>query len=188
VQTQGPLTQRSFLAGIKAGRTFATNSALLEMSVNGQAIGSELKLPNGRHALRVRARMRSLIPIEHVEVIKNGEVAATIPLSADSMSATADITLDVEKSTWILLRAWSQGARHPIYDFAPIATTSPIYVTVGGAPVRSQKDAEYFIGWIDRLIESAERYQEYNTPAEKSQVLARLAEARAEYVRRAVQP
>jgi hypothetical protein len=63
-----------------------------------------------------------------------------------------------------------------------------VYVTVGGAPVRSQKDAEYFIGWIDRLIESAERYQEYNTPAEKSQVLARLAEARAEYVRRSLQP
>lgn len=188
VQTQGPLTQRSFLAGIKAGRTFATNSALLELSVNGQSIGSELKLPNGRHALKVRARVRSLIPIEHVDVIKNGAVAAMIPLSADSMSASADITIDADKSAWILLRAWSAGARHPIYDFAPIATTSPIYVTVGGAPVRSRTDAEYFIAWIDRLIESAERYQEYNAPAEKARVLARLAEARAEYVRRSVQP
>lgn len=188
VQTLAPLTQRSFLAGLKAGRTFATNSALLELSVNGHGIGSELKLPNGRHALRLRARMRSLIPIEHVEIVKNGEVAATIPLASDSMSATADLTIDVEKSSWILLRAWSQGARHPIYDFAPIATTSPIYVTVGGAPVRSQKDAEYFIAWIDRLIASAERYEEYNTPAEKERVLARLGEARAEYVRRSVQP
>jgi len=61
-------------------------------------------------------------------------------------------------------------------------------VTVGGAPVRSRADAEYFIAWIDRLIESAERYQEYNTPAEKVRVLARLGEARDEYVRRAVQP
>ncbi len=188
VQTLAPLTQRSFLAGIKAGRTFATNSALLEVSVSGHGIGSDLQLPNGRHPLKIRARMRSLIPIEHVEIVKNGEVVATIPLSADSMSAAADITIDADKSAWILLRAWSQGARHPIYDYAPIATTSPIYVTVGGAPVRSQKDAEYFIAWIDRLIESAERYQEYNTPVEKQRVLARLNEARAEYVRRAVQP
>lgn len=187
-QTQGPLTQRSFLGAIKAGRTFATNSALLELSINGQGIGSELQLPNGRHGVRVRARMRSLIPIEHLEIVKNGDVVATLPVAADSMSASADTTLQIDKSAWILLRAWSRGARHPIYDFAPMATTSPVYITVGGAPIRSQKDAEYFIAWIDRLIASAERYQEYNTPAEKERVLARLSEARAEYVRRSLQP
>ncbi|HJU75229.1 MAG TPA: CehA/McbA family metallohydrolase [Gemmatimonadaceae bacterium] len=188
VQVQGPLTQRSFLDGLKAGRTFATNSALLELSVNGRGIGSEIALPNGRHRLRVRARMRSIIPMQHVEVIRNGDVAATIPLSADSMSAAGDISIDVDRSSWILLRAWSSGMRHPIFDYAPIATTSPIYVAVGGAPVRSRQDAEYFVAWIDRLIENAERYQEYNTPAEKERVLGRLAEARAEYVRRSVQP
>jgi hypothetical protein len=188
VQVQGPLTQRSFLAGLKAGRTFATNSALLELTVNGRGIGSDLVLPNGGHKLNVRARMRSIIPMQHVEIVKNGEVVATIPLAADSMSAAADISIDVDKSSWILLRAWSAGMRHPIFDFAPMATTSPVYVTVGSAPVRSRTDAEYFMAWIDRLIESAERYQEYNTPAEKERVLARLAEARAEYARRAVQP
>lgn len=188
VQTQGPLTQRSFLAGLKAGRTFATNSALLDLSVNGQAIGSDIKLPNGRHALRVRARMRSLIPMQHVEIVRNGEVAATIPLAADSMSASADITIDVDKSSWVLLRAWGRGARHPIFDFAPMATTSPIYVTIGGAPVRSRTDAEYFISWIDRLIDAAQRYQEYNTPAERERVLSRLNAAREEYVRRSIQP
>ncbi len=190
VQVEGPLTQRSFLDGLKAGRTFATNSALLELTVNGRAVGSEVTLPNGggRHALRIRARMRSIIPMEHVEIVKNGEVVATVPLAADSMSATGDLTIDVDSSAWVLLRAWSKGARHPVFDYAPIATTSPVYVTVGGAPVRSRKDAEYFIAWIDRLVESAERHQDYNTPAEKERVLARLAEARAEYVRRVVQP
>lgn len=188
VQTNGPVTQRSFLAGLKAGRTFATNSALLELSVNGRGIGSELTMPNGRHALRIRARMRSLIPLEHVEIVRNGEVVAKVPLAADSMSATGDLTLDVDKSAWIVLRAWSKGARHPIFDYAPMATTSPIYVTVGGAPVRSRADAEYFIAWIDRLIEGAERHPDYNTPAERQRVLARLGAARAEYVRRSVQP
>lgn len=188
VQTNGPLTQRSFLDALKAGRTFATNSALLELSVNGRGIGSELSLPNGRHQLRIRARMRSLIPIEHVEIVKNGAVVATLPLAADSMSASGDLAIDVDKSAWILLRAWSKGARHPIFDYAPIATTSPVYVTVGAAPVRSRTDAEYFIAWIDRLIEGAERHADYNTPAERTRVLARLGDARAEYVRRSVQP
>jgi len=188
VQTQGPLTQRSFLAGLKAGRSFATNSALLDLTVNGRGIGSELMLPNGRHSLTVRARMRSIIPMQHVEIVRNGEVVAAVPLSADSLSATANLMIAVDKSSWILLRAWSRGARHPILDYAPIATTSPVYITVGGAPVRSRADAEYFITWIDRLIESADRYAEYNTPAEKERVLARLNEARAEYVRRSVQP
>jgi hypothetical protein len=188
VQTQGPLTQRSFLAALKAGRTFATNSALLELSVNGRGIGSELTLPNGRHALRVRARMRSIIPMQHVEIIRNGEIVATLPLSADSLSAAIDTTIHLDKSAWLLLRAWSHGARHPIFDFAPIATTSPIYAIVGGAPIRSRADAEYFIAWIDRLIGSAEQYQEYNTAAERERVVGRLTEARAEYVRRATQP
>jgi TolB protein len=188
VQTSAPLTQRSFLAGLKAGRTFATNSALLELTVNGQGIGSEIRLPNGRHTLRIRARMRSIVPMQHVEVVRNGEVVASVPLSADSTSAVSDITLEVDRSSWILLRARSEGARHPIFDFAPMATTSPIYVTIGGAPVRSKADAEYFIAWIDRLIAGAEQYQEYNTPAEKERVLARLAAAREEYVRRSLQP
>jgi hypothetical protein len=68
-----------------------------------------------------------------------------------------------------------------VRDDLPFATTSPIYVTVGGEPTRSSDDADYFVAWIDRLIEMARAHAGYNTEAEKSMVLRLLTDARAIY-------
>jgi hypothetical protein len=59
------------------------------------------------------------------------------------------------------------------------ATTSPIYVTIGGRPPRSSEDAAYFIAWIDRLTEGVINYPDWNSSSEKDGVLRRLAEAKA---------
>ena len=64
-------------------------------------------------------------------------------------------------------------------DFYPFGTTSPVYVTAGGAPVRSASDARYFATWIDRVRAAAEAHPGWNTPAEKQDVLALLAQAHA---------
>jgi hypothetical protein len=66
----------------------------------------------------------------------------------------------------------------------PYATTSPIYVTVGGQPIRSPEAATYFLAWIDRLERAAEANGDWNTPQEKAQVLETIRQARAEFVRR----
>ena len=84
-----------------------------------------------------------------------------------------------------MLRAWNSKATHPVRDYLPFSTTSPIYVTVGGEPTRSPDDADYFIAWIDRLIEMAREHGGYNTKAEKSTVLKLLTDARAIYSERA---
>jgi hypothetical protein len=81
-------------------------------------------------------------------------------------------------------RAFSDRSRHPVLDFYPFGTTSPIYVAVGGAPVRSARDASYFLGWIDRVRAAAEAHRGWNTAAEKDAVLAQLAEARAVFEKR----
>jgi hypothetical protein len=51
-------------------------------------------------------------------------------------------------------------------------------VTVGGAPVRSRPDAEYFLRWLDRLEQAARAHPDWNTEDEKAAVLADLAAAR----------
>src|SRR5262245_38201190 len=47
VRTDGPLDHARWLAGLKAGRTFATNGPLLELTVGGKQVGDELMLPAG---------------------------------------------------------------------------------------------------------------------------------------------
>jgi hypothetical protein len=66
-----------------------------------------------------------------------------------------------------------------VLDFYPFGTTSPIYLTVAGRPVRSEADAAYFLNWIDRVRAGAEAHGGWNTPAEKAAVLAQIAQARA---------
>ena len=51
--------------------------------------------------------------------------------------------------------------------------------------MRSSDSADYFVAWIDRLIETARAHSGYNTEAEKSAVLKSLTDARAIYSERA---
>jgi hypothetical protein len=117
--------------------------------------------------------------VDHFEVVRNGEVIASLPIDAGGTAGRASRKITVDRSGWYLLRAWNSKATHPVRDFLPFATTSPIYVTVADQPVRSPGDAEYFVAWIDRLIEMARAHGGYNTAEEKTALLKILGDARA---------
>ncbi len=89
----------------------------------------------------------------------------------------------MERSGWLLLRARGDKAAYPTLDIFPYATTSPVYLTVGGKPARSAEDARYFMAWIDRMRESVRSAQGLEHDAEREETLAMLARARAEYAR-----
>lgn len=175
----GPkLEHRSWLAALKAGRTFATNGPLLAFNLDGREPGDEITLSGGGRSLAARVDVKSHVPIDRVEIIRNGAVVATVPVGRDGHSATAEVLLVVDQSGWYVLRAWSRRPRYPVLDVHPFASTSPIYVTVGGQPVRSPVDAAYFLAWIDRVAGATAAHQAWNTPGERTAVLARIAEAR----------
>lgn len=184
VQLRGPLTHRSFLDGLKAGRSFATNGPLVRLSIEGKGPGDELRLPAPR-TVRATVWLRSIVPIDHLEVVSNGEVIANVPLTGDRKAADATIELPVRGSAWFTLRAWSDGPRHPVLDAFPLGTTSPIYATVAGAAIRSASDANYFASWIRRLEAAAESLTSWNSQAERAESLRRFVAAREEFERRA---
>jgi 2-oxoglutarate dehydrogenase complex dehydrogenase (E1) component-like enzyme len=68
-----------------------------------------------------------------------------------------------------------------VLDNYAYATTSPVYVTIGGKRAFSQVDAEYFKAWIDRTIETTEQYPDWNSAEEKRYVIKKLKDARAVY-------
>jgi Tol biopolymer transport system component len=184
VQSGVPLDRARWYSALKAGKSFATNGPLLQLSIGEVGIGGELTLPAGRHRLTAKLTLRSMVPIDHLELIGNGVVMARIPLQGDRTSADTALSLEVARSGWYVLRAYSDRAVEPVLDIYPFASTSPIYVTVGGKPVRSAADADYFLRWIDRLEVAASAHPGWNASQEKREVLERIREARAEFERR----
>jgi hypothetical protein len=178
------LNHRSWLAGLKAGRTFVTNAPLLEFSLAGHAIGDEIRLSAGSRRLSARVSLRSNVPVDHLEIVGNGKVVATIALPGDRMTASDTVSIPVSASGWYLLRAYADRAEMPVLDLYPFASTSPIYVRVGDQPVRSADDAAFFVRWIERVEAATQASTAWNTPAERDTVLHRLRDARAVFEHR----
>jgi TolB protein len=176
----GPLEIKPWLAALKAGRTFATNGPLLSFELGGKRPGDEVQLEK-KGEVPFKVSLRSIVPLDHLQIVCNGKVAHRIELKADRKSADATGNLALETSGWCVLRAFSDKAQYPILDLYPYATTSPVYVSVAGASLRSPADAAYFVSWVDRLIAAAQSNTSWNTEAEKQGVLAAFREARGKY-------
>jgi len=192
VKTGGPLGFDSFLSGLKAGRSMASNGPLVELALRprGQGgpwsePGDELALPAGSRALEARVSLRSIVPVDHLEIVGNGAVVASLPLAGERTELDTTVALpEASASAWYLARAWCERSRAPVLDFYPFGTTSPIYVTVAGAPVRSAADARYFLRWIDRVRAAADAHPGWTNGAEKQAVLAQIAIARSVFADR----
>jgi hypothetical protein len=131
--------------------------------------------------VKFSAWLRSIVPVDHLEIVCNGKLARALELKGGRDSGDFSGTLPITQSGWCLLRAWSEKAEHPVLDIYPYATTSPVYVGVEGAPVSSPEDAAYFVKWIDRVREATEKHTGWNSEAEKDAVMRSLAEARGIY-------
>jgi hypothetical protein len=182
----GGLNRERFYKGLTAGRTFATNGPLLDFAINGQPIGSELQLDAGAKSVTATVSLTSYVPVDRLEIVRNGEVVATLPLPGDKTRFHGTVKLPVDGSGWYLLRALGDSVRFPILDVYPYATTSPIYVTVGGAPIRSATDAAFFRAWIDRLALGVASYPEFNSEAEREKVRGQIAAARRVFEQAAI--
>ena len=131
--------------------------------------------------MQFTASLRSIVPLDHLEIVCNANIARDINLKGRRDFADVSGTLEIAQSGWCLLRAYSDGDEYPVLDAYPYATTSPIYITVEGSTPDVKADAQYFIAWIDRLVQAAQENQDWNNTQEKEHVLRMLAEARSVY-------
>ena len=176
----GPFKIDTWLDGLKHGRSFATNGPLLRFTLGGQPIGGELKLP-ARKSVKFTASLRSIVPVDHLEVVCNGEVAINVPMNRTHDASDAIGALHVAHSGWCLLRAWAENARDPVLDSYPYATTSPIYITVGDKKPASPEDAKYFLAWVDRVRDNAKANTAYKNEAQKAEILTTIEAAHTIY-------
>ena len=181
--TDPDLRRDEWIRNLRAGKSIATNGPLLGLNVNGQGPGSVLQF-DGAQQITYRGFLRSMVPIDQIELVLNGSVIRTVELADDSMSADFEGSLNIDKSGWLLLRASSRDPHPEIFDMYPYATTSPIYVDAGDTGPRSTEDAEYFLAWIARVRESAAAHADYNSASERQQVLRHIDDAVAVFERR----
>ncbi|MGB5631101.1 MAG: hypothetical protein WBM57_17160, partial [Woeseiaceae bacterium] len=147
---------------------------LLGFSAGGRGPGEELALADGEHTIEYAGFMRSAVPIDHVEVVHNGRVVDTVQIAGNGTTADLEGTVTVPESGWLLLRAWSERSHRLVFDLYPYATTTPVWISVGGRLPTSQDDAEYFLAWVRRLHESAANHPDYNSDVERAAILARF--------------
>lgn len=170
-----------WLRAIKAGRTFVTNAPLLSFTIEGREPGGDVRLPAGRRRLRARVTLQSAVPVDHLEIVGNGRVVARLRPVRDTT-----VTLPVERSGWYLARAYGSAPRPPVLDLYPFATTSPVYVSLGGgrAAPSCGADAEYFLRWIDLVGQRVRADTNWNTASERDSALAAISRAHEEFIRR----
>jgi Tol biopolymer transport system component len=178
----GPLASAAWLEALKEGRTFATNGPLLDFSLAGSPIGATVRLERARK-VAFYARLSSIVPLDHAQIVCNGHIVRELTLRSHRETLDVGGTLLLETTGWCVLRAFTARAEYPILDNFVYATTSPIYVSVGGEPPHSPEDARFFEAWIEHLARTTDAYPDWNSPAEKAAVLARLEQARAVYQR-----
>jgi TolB protein len=187
VPAMGPLTREAFLAGVKAGRGVATNGARLLLASGTAQPGDTIRLSAGAHALPYRTALRANYPVDHLEIVWNGQVVARLDPQSATRGGFLDGTIPVDRSGWLVLRAWNEAPHANVLDIYPYATTSPIYVTVGNDTRHSTAAAAYFLSWLDRLDAAAAESLAYRTEAERQAVREDISKAKAFYtsVRRA---
>lgn len=148
----GGLTYDKWVEGIAQGRTVVSRNAhneFLDLKVNGTAQpGDEIREEAGGK-LRVRVEWRSFKnTVGRIEVVQNGSVVASKTVEvAPGSPAAFETTLEFQKSGWLAARRmdWQNG--HQTH-------TGAVYVIVKGQPIRaSAADAEFYVKWIDNLIQ-----------------------------------
>jgi len=177
IATDPASRQADWLSGLKAGRTFATNGPLVGLTVNGKPPGSEIRL-DGESSVRVSGFMRSAVSVDHTELVVNGEVVRTFKAGE---SVDFSESLPIDRSGWILLRAWNDGANPLVFDLYPYATTTPQYLVVNDERPTSADDAAYFIDWVGKIRNSVESHADFNTNEERDSILQTLALAEARF-------
>jgi hypothetical protein len=183
VKVIGPLTMQSWLDGLKSGRSLVTNGPIPTLEVNGMGLGETCELTTAGK-VRVAATVESYVPVDRLEIIVNGTVAAHAEVAAGDQAAARVKRLEVElplgRSSWVALRV--RGGDHPsVFDGPAWAHTSPVFVQVAGQKIASREDAKYFADWIEQMLKVVAARNRYPSPENRQQVESLFRRAQNEF-------
>lgn len=184
----GPkLDARAWIDAVGSGRSFATNGPLIEFTINGRSAGESIQLPGTGGELEFTAQVWSALPLQRAVIYRNGNVWKEVPLSADGLSGQLRGKAPAAGSAWYSFTVEGAPAMNSLDPTYPQAVGNPIRVYVGDQKIRSQKSAEYFLAWIDKLWPMADKAGAWRSPKEREHVIQQFEAARAVFRQKAAE-
>ncbi|MEM1248803.1 MAG: CehA/McbA family metallohydrolase [Acidobacteriota bacterium] len=178
------LSLAGWLDGLLAGRAWVSNGPLLDVTVDDRDPGETVALERAG-PVQLAVSVTSITPLERLLIVRDGEVLEEIPFEGDRKSLSIERTIDVERSTWVHVRAEGRPQeRSPLDARYAQAFTNPVWIEVAGRPVRSETAADYALRWVDKLQNMAERHPGWRSEGEREHVLSQFEEARVVYRQR----
>ena len=201
-------TYENWITALKSGRSFITNSPFLFLHINGKMTGDSIHLKPGE-SLNIKADVWCQFPLDRLEIIANGEVIAEQFIRANGEHSSLSFTYTPRESCWITARAYESpqphkkrginfshnpinGNRRKTTHFnryygtnlpeVPFAHTNPLYVTVGGKPIHSKTDAEYYVRYLDNTIQFLRTEGRFPSEEAKQSVLRQFEEGRQRFL------
>ena len=202
-KVDGPLSYRGFIDAVRAGRSYVSDgrSHLMDFSVDGTAVGTrggEVRKDRPgrvRVALKVAARLPAALdddirsrPLKEkpfwdlrrarmgqgrevpVEVVVNGRPVARRTVVADGTIQALDLEVPIEGSSWIAARILSSSH------------TNPIFVVVGGQPIRASRRSAQWC--LDAVNQCWSQKKGRTATAEREEAQKAYDHAREVYTRR----
>ena len=183
VETGPGLNWDKWMARFREGRDFVTNGPLLTFQVNGQPIGSIIKIPQGEpYRARLATEITSRVPLRRVEFIQNGQVIEAQDVPGGAQSFRMEKEVSIEKSCWFAVRVTGAPSRG-VYDDSGVARahSGAIYVDIGGSPTLLREDVGIMIRWVDRLWALLEEHNNFGPGKNREIARQIIDQARAHY-------
>jgi len=169
---------------VRAGRTFTTSGPLMELTVDGHPIGSEIRMPSGGGEVEVIASASSIWPIHALEVVVNGKVVADSRDDNGCNALSVRKRVKVSGSSWIAARCGSALQVRHCWPVHLGGHTSPIYVVCGDKEMFSPSDATYMLTLLDGGITYLDTLSVRYSDERHAQIKAIYAKAKHELLHR----
>ena len=176
VKPEGRLTLDSYLAALRAGRSFVTTGPLLQFAVQGAEPGGIIQAKSGGD-VTWELTARSPLAFDTAEVLVNGVVAWSEKGLQAPGKRTWSGRIKAPAGGWIAARVRGGKVQWPAMDSYPFAHTAPVWFgTVGRTDREAARGAaRELLRWLDvaekQLVEGF-------SGAEIPQLRARFALAR----------
>jgi hypothetical protein len=177
VKVEGSFSYDTWIAGLRAGRTFVTNGPLIDFTVDGQGPGATLERAQPG-MVRVRARVLSRLPFDKIEVIQNGQAVAE-QSAIQAREAWLEREIPARRGGWLALRVQSQAWSHG--GVRVFGHTSPIYLRVAGTPFRWAEAAGRFIDEIEESKDFIRKSYKFASDADRAVAMGRFNSAADAY-------
>jgi len=130
VKPEGELTEESFKAALRAGRSVTSNGPMLEFRIAGQEPGGAI--PATDDPAEWTLTVHSVLPLDSIELFVNGERVQRLE-AAQGVSETYSGQLNLPSGGWVTARVLGENSGWPAQDSYLYAETSPIWVDEVGS-------------------------------------------------------